>query len=92
MAVHSKTCYNLVVSQRDKQDKLNHVRCTVVLNLDQIDGNLRNQDIDISNFLVFSKTKLSDLYKRVKLLHRDALDEQGKHELLGFLNRFDNPI
>lgn len=74
----------MVVLQRDKQDKLNHVRCTVVLNLDQVYGNLRNQDIDISDFLVFSKTKLSDLYKRVKLLHGDSLNEQGKHEYTGF--------
>lgn len=78
-----------MVLQRDKQDKLNHVRCTVVLNLDQIYGNLRNQDIDISDFLIFSKTKLSDLYKRVKLLHGDSLNEQGKHELV--FPPLDNP-
>lgn len=57
----------------------------MVLNLDQVYGNLRNQDIDISDFLVFSKTKLSDLYKRVKLLHGDSLNEQGKHEYAVFL-------
>ncbi|ENN71891.1 hypothetical protein YQE_11428, partial [Dendroctonus ponderosae] len=65
--------------RREKQHKLNNVRCTVVLNLYQIYGRIRRQDMDINEFLVFSRSKLSDLYNQVKLLHNDALVEQGKH-------------
>ncbi|KAF7286507.1 hypothetical protein GWI33_004914 [Rhynchophorus ferrugineus] len=70
---------NLVEFRREKQKKLNTVRCTVVLHLDQIYG-FNPESSDISDFLVFSRSKLSDLYKRVGLLQSEALDEQSKHD------------
>ncbi|XP_066154142.1 cilia- and flagella-associated protein 44 isoform X2 [Euwallacea fornicatus] len=80
-----KRCYNesvenLEAFRREKQSKLNHVRCTVVLTLDQIYGRLHDDDIDISEFLVFSRNTLSGLYKRVKSLYDDSLEEQEKHD------------
>ncbi|CAG9762761.1 unnamed protein product [Ceutorhynchus assimilis] len=68
--------------RRDKQKNLNNVRCTVILNLDQIYGfeQYKPEEMKISDFLVFSRSKLSDLYKRVGKLQNDALEEQGKHE------------
>ncbi|KAL1505618.1 hypothetical protein ABEB36_005142 [Hypothenemus hampei] len=70
----------LEIFTREKQKKLNKVSCTVVLNFDQIYGRIRQKDMDISDFLVFSRSKLSGLYKQVKLLHEDALVEQDKHD------------
>ncbi|XP_050303878.1 cilia- and flagella-associated protein 44 [Anthonomus grandis grandis] len=68
--------------RREKQTKLNTVKCTIVLTLDQIycETDKITEDMLISNFLVFSRSKLTSLYNRVTLLHNDALTEQGKHD------------
>ncbi|XP_066257532.1 cilia- and flagella-associated protein 44 [Euwallacea similis] len=77
---YNESLENLEAFRREKQSKLNHVRCTVVLTLAQIYGRIRNEDMDISEFLVFSRSTLTGLYKRVKSLHDDALEEQEKHD------------
>ncbi|XP_056639556.1 cilia- and flagella-associated protein 44 isoform X1 [Diorhabda sublineata] len=65
--------------QREKQRLLNQVRCTVVLNLDQIHDYNPETD-EISDYLVFSKSTLSDLYKRVGGLEAENLDQKAKYE------------
>lgn len=68
-----------ITFKRKKQRQLNQVLCTVVLNLNQICG-FDPEKMDISNLLLFSKTKLSALYKRVTVLQQETLEQKGKLE------------
>ncbi|XP_030750373.1 cilia- and flagella-associated protein 44 [Sitophilus oryzae] len=78
--VEYQECVNTLEEfRREKQKKLNNVRCTVVLHIDQIYG-FNPESSDISDFLVFPKSKLTSLYNRVGLLQSEALDEQSKHD------------
>lgn len=65
--------------QREKQRRLNEVMCTVVLKLNQIYG-YNSDTSDIKDFLVFSKTGLSNLYKRVGHLEREDFEQKSKYE------------
>ncbi|CAG9858658.1 unnamed protein product [Phyllotreta striolata] len=71
--------HDLEVYQKERQDLLNQIKCTVVLNLDQIQ-NYNPETDEISNFLVFSKSKLSQLYKRVGVLEYENLQQKTKYE------------
>ncbi|CAG9840025.1 unnamed protein product [Diabrotica balteata] len=64
---------------KEKQRLLNQVRCTVVLNLDQIHDYNPETD-EISDYLVFSRSTLSSLYKRVGGLEFENLQQKTKYE------------
>lgn len=68
--------------QMEKQVQLNQVRCAVVLNLDQMEyiefDNGSNSNI--SDVLIFSKSSLSNLYKRVSVLQQETALQKSIHE------------
>ncbi|XP_060530871.1 cilia- and flagella-associated protein 44 [Cylas formicarius] len=65
--------------RREKQKKLNDVRCTVVLHLDQI-YEFNPESSDISDFIVFSRSQLTDLYRQVDVLKNETLKQQISHD------------
>ncbi|KAJ8984433.1 hypothetical protein NQ317_012496 [Molorchus minor] len=65
--------------QKEKQRKMNQVLCTVLLKIDQIYG-FNPGTSDISDYLVFGKTTLSNLYKRVGILQRETYEQKSKHD------------
>nr|XP_023023844.1 centrosomal protein of 290 kDa-like [Leptinotarsa decemlineata] len=65
--------------QREKQILMNQVSCTVVLTLDQT-YNYNPEYDEISKYVVFSKSTLSDLYKRVGVLQSENLQQSTKYE------------
>lgn len=55
--------------------------CTVVLNLHQLQHITPDfTTANISDCLLFSKTGLSRLYKRVEELQRDTLEQKNQHK------------
>lgn len=72
----------LELFQREKQQKLNQIICTVILKLNQLkhikpEGGLNN----IKNTLVFSQRTLSALYQRVGVLEKERQEQTDKHIL-----------
>lgn len=66
--------------QRLKQQKLNTVVCTAVLRLDQLQHLMEDgAPASIKDCLIFSKTKLTNLYKRVGQLQTETLQQKAKH-------------
>ncbi|RZC43160.1 thyroid receptor-interacting protein 11 [Asbolus verrucosus] len=67
--------------QREKQEKLNEVRCTVVLKLDQLQ-HLTTEDktSKIMDTLLFSKARLSKLYKRTEELQVETEQQLNRHK------------
>ncbi|KAK9870280.1 hypothetical protein WA026_006367 [Henosepilachna vigintioctopunctata] len=76
-----QTCQEELTSyQREKQDKLNNVECTIMLNLDQIQHITEpGKTCPISECLVLSKLTLSKLYKRVGDLQSETLKLKSRH-------------
>lgn len=67
--------------QRQKQQKLNTVITTVVLKMHQLQHLTPEYTIaNISQCLLFSKSGLSKLYKRVGELQIDTLEQKNKHK------------
>jgi hypothetical protein len=74
--------FTFVGFQREKQEKLNEVRCTVVMHLDQLQHlTPNNKTSNIMETLVFSKTRLSKLYKRVEELQVETEQQVKRHRL-----------
>ncbi|CAG9822879.1 unnamed protein product [Phaedon cochleariae] len=71
---------DLETYQREKQRRLNQVKCTVVLTLDQIYDYNPEED-EITDYLVFAKTTLNDLYKRVGSLQHENYQQRSKYDL-----------
>ncbi|KAL3267246.1 hypothetical protein HHI36_011379 [Cryptolaemus montrouzieri] len=66
--------------QREKQEKLNEVECTVMLNMDQMQHFKKaNETCSVSECLVFSKTTLTKLYRRVGELQAETLKLKSRH-------------
>ncbi|KAK5643475.1 hypothetical protein RI129_007320 [Pyrocoelia pectoralis] len=67
--------------QKEKQDQLNEVMCTIILKLDQLQ-HLKSASTasKIGETLVFSQSTLTNLYKRVGQLHQDTVQQEIKHK------------
>uniref|UniRef100_A0A6P7GKU4 Cilia- and flagella-associated protein 44-like n=1 Tax=Diabrotica virgifera virgifera TaxID=50390 RepID=A0A6P7GKU4_DIAVI len=76
---YQQSINSLEAYQKEKQRLLNQVRCTVILNLDQIHDYNPEMD-EISDYLVFSRSTLSSLYKRVGGLEFENLQQKMKYE------------
>lgn len=63
--------------QREKQHRLNQVNCTVILNLSQIVDFTQETTSEITDAIIFSKTALSNLYKRVGVLEKEDAQQKG---------------
>lgn len=67
--------------QRLKQQKLNRVISTAIMKMHQLQHITPEfTTANISGCLLFSKTKLSKLYKRVEELQNDTLEQKNKHK------------
>lgn len=67
--------------QQDKQQKLNAVRCVVVLKLNQLQHlTSENKTANIVDTLVFPKKSFSNLYKRVAELEEETLEQLKRHQ------------
>lgn len=67
--------------QREKQQKLNQVLCTVVLKLHQMQHIASKDQVHkIKDSIIFSKSTLSKLYKRVNELRMETLQQKAKHK------------
>ncbi|GJQ65650.1 hypothetical protein Trydic_g7740 [Trypoxylus dichotomus] len=68
--------------QREKQQKLNQVVCTLVLKLHQLQHLLTDACVNnVKDTLIFSKSTLSKLYRRVGQLQMETLQQKDKHKL-----------
>ncbi|XP_064214804.1 cilia- and flagella-associated protein 44 isoform X1 [Tribolium castaneum] len=78
-----QTCQDeLEKYQRQKQDKLNEVRTTVILRLDQMKHLAEEYKTSgIMDTLIFSKERLSYLYKRVEELQIETEHQVSRHRL-----------
>lgn len=67
--------------QREKQQKLNAVRCVVVLKLNQLQHlTSENKTANIVDTLVFPKKCFSNLYRRVVELEEETLEQVKRHQ------------
>lgn len=67
--------------QQEKQQKLNSVKCVVILKLNQLQHlTSKNQTANIGDTLVFSKKYFSNLYKRVAELEEETLQQLKRQQ------------
>lgn len=79
--IEYKQCQNdLEEYLREKQRNLNEVETVVVLKMNQIQNLKSEKELDkLSDSIVFSAKKLSNLYKRVAELNKETTVEKQKH-------------
>ncbi|KAJ8927185.1 hypothetical protein NQ314_020461 [Rhamnusium bicolor] len=65
--------------KREKQREMNQVLCTVVLHMDQLSG-FNPETVDITELLVFSRKRLTELYERVGVLQRETYEQRSKYD------------